>query len=81
MKKLILITVLALSSCANPYLFSLENDPSWEMKNPLDSDFYKAEVNWHSPAWGTFGPGGEHYPYRPEIYEDWRYKFPVNTKP
>ena len=51
--------LLSITSCG------LKNDPSWTMRdNPLDS----YDVDWHSPAWGTFGPGGKEYPYRPDAY-------------
>jgi hypothetical protein len=50
--------ILALASCG------LHAPPEWEgTPDPLEN----RKPDWHSPAWGTFGPGGAHTPYRPEL--------------
>lgn len=36
--------------------------------NPLDTPGPADRTEWHSRAWGTFGPGGGSVPYRPELY-------------
>lgn len=42
----------------------LATPPEWAEANPLDL----AALEWHSSAWGTWGPGGYGPPYRPELY-------------
>lgn len=54
----VLIAFASLASCMAPA------PPEWSgTPNPLDVP----SLDWHSSAWGTFGPGGEHVPYRPEL--------------